>query len=218
MSLRIGLLEIALATMLAATATGGCGSSTTGGSSNTGGQAGSRVETDSGADTAPESGGVGGNAGTDTGPACVPLGNIATVNAGPLWACFQQSCAPSLTACAADCLCNNGIVGALTCVAAGGMQTTCFFAAATALGNNPNAIVLLGCLATAQSCLMTDAGNGGDTGAGGPTRDSGSAGDASSTGNTNDGGVGDANDASPGTTDADDAGSADDSADAGDTG
>jgi multiple sugar transport system ATP-binding protein len=58
MSLRIGLLDIALATMLAATTTGGCGATTTGGSSITGGQAGSPVETDAGAEPAPESGGV----------------------------------------------------------------------------------------------------------------------------------------------------------------
>jgi hypothetical protein len=95
----------------------------------------------------------------DTGATCVPIGvSVATVDAGPVWGCFQRTCALSLGVCAANCLCNNGIAGALACIGTGGQQAACFATALGGLGANPAAIGLLGCLTTAQACIQGDAG------------------------------------------------------------
>lgn len=163
MSLRIAPRESGLVIMVVFV-TAGCGSTTSGRDSNNGGNDASGSIADAAAETAPVSGGAGGDsAGADAGPPpCTPLGiSVATLDAGPLWGCYERLCSTSLSACAADCTCNNGILGALSCIAGGGMQMNCFLSAATSLGGNSNAAALLGCLATGQSCLMgmVDAGN-----------------------------------------------------------
>jgi hypothetical protein len=72
--------------------------------------------------------------------------SVETLDGGALWSCFQQHCATydageSLTACAADCQCNNAVLSALACtVDAGGPSAP---------------------MSAQMSCFMTAAGNGG---------------------------------------------------------
>ncbi len=53
---------------------------------------------------------------------CVALSvTPATVDGGSQWACFQTHCTAAFAACAADCVCNNSLVGALNNIATMGM-------------------------------------------------------------------------------------------------
>jgi hypothetical protein len=55
---------------------------------------------------------------------CVTLSESpATVDGGSQWACFQKTCATVFAACAADCVCNNALVTALSNIATMGMTT-----------------------------------------------------------------------------------------------
>lgn len=105
-------------------------------------------------------------------PLCSPIdASIATVAAGSLWGCYQAACSMQLAACAADCICNDAMLGALRCAADGGSGTACFLAA---IGKNigVSSVVEVG------NCLVMGAGAamcGGDAGtdaAADATRDS----------------------------------------------
>jgi hypothetical protein len=119
------------------------------------------LKTDSGSDTmAVGTGGAGGAGGA----ACTPMGSsAATVNVSPTWTCFEGACSTELTACAADCVCNNAILTALSCVATTGDQRGCFTTAATSGGGGALTVAL--CLATA-SAPGAACGPPGDGGAG----------------------------------------------------
>jgi hypothetical protein len=61
--------------------------------------------------------------------ACVsfPM-SIATVDAGPLFECYQTACASEFSACAADCVCNGAIMTGLQCLLAdAGSAQSCFY-------------------------------------------------------------------------------------------
>jgi hypothetical protein len=84
--------------------------------------------------------------------------NSATINSGPAWTCLEMVCMTSLTACAADCECNNAVLTALECViTAGGagatpaQTTACFTSNLGPLISGPKGSIA-GPLAT---CLMT---------------------------------------------------------------
>jgi hypothetical protein len=70
---------------------------------------------------------------------CVPIDpniDVGTFDSGSsVWSCLQSDtvCGPELVACGADCVCNNAILRALTCVSGGGSNDTCFINAFTAI-------------------------------------------------------------------------------------
>ena len=101
------------------------------------------LKTDAGSDTmAVGTGGAGGGGGAG-GAACTPMGSsVATVNVSPTWTCFEGACSTELTACAADCVCNNAILTALSCVATTGDQVGCFTTAATSGGTGAITVAL----------------------------------------------------------------------------
>jgi len=74
------------------------------------------------------------------------------------WTCLESACGPSLTACAADCTCNNDILGALSCLAPpdGGMLATCFGPVLSS--SNATDIAVLGCLQMHMGACMGDGG------------------------------------------------------------
>ncbi len=141
----------------------------------------SSTPTDSGV-TPPE------DAGTpaDTGTTCTPEfgdASAATIVApdvpgDPSWTCLESACSTSLTACGADCTCNNDILTALTCLAPpdGGALTTCFGPVLSST-NMPD-ITVLTCL-MGQMAMCT--GDGGTTTEAGATPEAG-------TGDAGDGG------------------------------
>ncbi len=71
---------------------------------------------------------------------CTPISDASAatiVTGSPLWDCYEAKCGPSLTACAADCNCNNQVLEALNCVATdGGNSTTCFATVSTNSAND----------------------------------------------------------------------------------
>jgi hypothetical protein len=166
------LLGLSLVSAIAAVAVamGGCGSSSSGspgvgGSSGTGGASASTGTSGTTGTGGSSGGGTGGSA--DAGPACTSMGpNVATINAGPLWACFESACMTQLVACAADCACNNAVIAALQCVPTGGSQMTCFAPVITA---GPTGMAVAICLFTSTSACSAspDAGSDGpeDSGA-----------------------------------------------------
>jgi hypothetical protein len=84
--------------------------------------------------------------------------NVATLMSGPSWTCLEMVCKTSLTACGANCECNNAVLAALECVVmAGGSSATpaqtaaCFTSNIGPLISGPEGSVV-GPLAT---CLMT---------------------------------------------------------------
>jgi hypothetical protein len=93
----------------------------------------------------------------DSGPL---VGSVATVQTGSaVWDCYQAMCTTSLTACAADCACNNGVIQALLCVAAdAGTGTTCF-GMVTGVQMMPN-MDLTTCLVQNAACMNATAGGG----------------------------------------------------------
>jgi hypothetical protein len=130
-----------------------------------------------GTDGSGSSSGAGSSGGDDTGTAadapaapCVPTdaGSVATFDSGSaVWACYQAMCKTSLTACAADCACNNGVFKALQCVATdAGSATTCF-GTVTAVTTSPNSD-LTSCLVSNAACMTATAGDGGPTTDGAP--------------------------------------------------
>jgi hypothetical protein len=85
--------------------------------------------------------------------------NVATINSGPAWTCLEMVCNASLTACAADCVCNNAVLTALGCVISSGgatatpaQTTACFTSNVGPLITDPIEGPIAGPLAT---CLMS---------------------------------------------------------------
>jgi hypothetical protein len=121
------------------------------------------------------SGGGGGTpeAGTDSGddgamgadaPACVPNAmKVSTLDGGASWGCIETACKTELTACAADCDCNNAVLGALSCIQTMGVAATmtCFTTALTPVVTNAAVTPLITCL------------QGHSAGCGGPVVDGG---------------------------------------------
>ncbi len=158
-------------------------------SSSSGGPSGTPGD-DGGSDGASDDGG---------GMTCTPVStlNAATIDAGAGWGCLQTACSASLTACGADCLCNNAIINGLLCVEDAGATSAADQAMALTkcltgtigpiYGTNMAAMNAGTCLSgmgkTACSPPSTDGGEGGttpsDAGDGGNT-----AADASDSGNT----------------------------------
>jgi hypothetical protein len=97
--------------------------------------------------------------------ACVPVdASVETIAVGSQWACFQSACSSQLTACAADCVCNLAIFGALNCSAAGGSATTCFGSVLQSTGGNPAVGGALLCLSmNTSTCSATEGGVEGGT-------------------------------------------------------
>jgi hypothetical protein len=76
----------------------------------------------------------GADAGRDTDDAaaetaCAPSPvDVATVDAGALWGCYQTACASELSGCAADCVCNATVMSGLQCLLDGaGSADSCFY-------------------------------------------------------------------------------------------
>jgi hypothetical protein len=109
-------------------------------------------------------------AGTDA-AACIPLADasVATGDFSPIWTCLEQACSTSLTACAANCECNNAVLTALNCVATdAGTQTACFTNALTPIALTVVPAGQVGvCLpnmgAACGAMVVTDAGTDGST-------------------------------------------------------
>jgi len=101
---------------------------------------------------------------------CTPSGvNVETFDSGSSsWACYQAMCTPSLTACAADCTCDNAILGALLCAADAGASGTmaCFVTAFGNLGSNAAGAMVEGCLvgSAMTACGGTSTPDAGDAG------------------------------------------------------
>jgi len=76
----------------------------------------------------------GGGSDAGTTDACTPSPfDVSTYNpsGSSSWTCIETRCQQELTACAADCDCNNAYVSALPCVQSGGSTTACFSEAVT---------------------------------------------------------------------------------------
>ncbi len=113
----------------------------------------------------PEDTGTGG----DTAASCTPMTtNSETFDSGSdTWAALQVACKTSLTACAANCYCNNAILQALACSApdasaAMGCFTTALTAIATTDSTDENAVGA--CLIANTSPPEAGAGDAGDAG------------------------------------------------------
>jgi hypothetical protein len=115
--------------------------------------------------------------------------NVATINSGPAWTCLEMACSASLTACAADCVCNNAVLTALECVIMkGGASATmaqtiaCFTSNVGPLTTGPEAPIA----GPAATCLMMNSqgcatqGMEGGTDGGSDGGDSATASDATS--------------------------------------
>jgi len=98
---------------------------------------------------------------------CTPISDasVATIMTGSSsWNCLEAMCGPSLTACAADCTCNNDVLTALACTAADGGVDTCFGPIISS--SNPPDTAVLSCLSTnmaACGVAPADAGTDGST-------------------------------------------------------
>jgi hypothetical protein len=101
--------------------------------------------------------------------------SAATIMSGPGWTCLEMVCKTSLTACAADCACNNAVLTALECVVmAGGATATpaqtaaCFTSNLGPLYSGSEAAIagpLAMCLQTmSQGCAMQGMEGGTDGG------------------------------------------------------
>jgi hypothetical protein len=105
--------------------------------------------------------------GSDAAAPCVPLdASAATIVTGsPLWDCYEAMCKTSLTACAAECGCNNDVLNALQCIAAdAGTSTTCFATVSTNSANDTVESTMLQCLVTNAACMNAGMGDGGTEG------------------------------------------------------
>jgi hypothetical protein len=100
--------------------------------------------------------------GSETAAPCTPLdaGSAATLKTGSaVWDCYEAMCKTSLTACAADCACNNGVLAALQCVANdAGTGTSCFMMV-TSVTTPPNSD-LTTCLVQNAQCMNAGMGGG----------------------------------------------------------
>jgi len=119
----------------------------------------------------------GSSGGMDSGKACSPADASAEtiVTGSPAWDCQQVQCKTELTACAADCQCNNDILAALQCLvpdSSVGAQSTCFGPVLSS--SNPPDTMALTCLSAHQSMC-----NGGTDGA--PPADGTAPGDSGGT-------------------------------------
>jgi hypothetical protein len=179
------LVGFAAASILSAGAVGfGCSSSSSSGSTPTdaGGTSDTATTEDGGEDTGTT------DSGSAEAAACTPAPiDVATFDSGsPAWACYQANCATALTACAADCVCNAGIAGALECAADGGASATmtCFVTAFGNLSSDTPGTMVESCVVTNMTgaCAGTPATDGGGDAA--PTTDGGTPADtgASDTG------------------------------------
>ena len=107
----------------------------------------------------------------------------ATIDGGADWACFETKCAAELTACAADCLCNNAFLTALQNIQTMGMSTATV-QLTTATGSDDAGSSVGACLLSFESTcapIVTDGGKGeaGDAPTGdAPSGDSATASDA----------------------------------------
>jgi hypothetical protein len=120
--------------------------------------------TDSPTTTPPEDTGTGTDAAAKP---CVPLdASAATIVTGsPLWDCYEAKCATSLTACAAECGCNDDVLNALQCIAAdAGTSTTCFATVSTNSTSDTVEMTMLNCLLMNNACMNATAGDGGTEG------------------------------------------------------
>jgi hypothetical protein len=178
------LVGLAAASIMGAGAVGfGCSSSSSPAAAQDSGTTEASVEDSSGGD-----GSGGGDAAEEPAVACTPSGvNVATMNFGSsTWSCFQAQCMPSLTMCAADCACDNGILSALQCAADAGAAGTmgCFVTAFGTLTGNTAGTAVETCLVQMMTppsgaCSGAPAGDGGTEGGdAAPVVDSGSAMDA----------------------------------------
>jgi hypothetical protein len=89
--------------------------------------------------------------GAGSGGSCTLTGTLsATIANTPSFACVASSCSPLVTACGADCVCNNTYVTALLCVQSGGATTPCFTAAIGSSPDNANVNSLTTCIQAQQ--------------------------------------------------------------------
>jgi hypothetical protein len=109
--------------------------------------------------------------GTEDAPAtpCTAISDASAatlVTGEPTWPCYESKCTTSLTACAADCNCNNQVLTALNCIASdAGSATTCFMPVSAIL-TKPQSDVIA-CLVANSACMSAKADGG--AGDGGPT-------------------------------------------------
>jgi hypothetical protein len=150
---------------------------------------------EAGVDTGPVSDGTGAvsDGGGDAAMATCEASTMssATIQSGPAWTCLEMVCKTSLTACAADCQCNNAVLAALECVVAAGganatmaQTTVCFTSNLGPLFNGPDAPIAgpVGmCLMTMSQACATQGMEGGTDGA---SSDDGSSDDGSSDGDS----------------------------------
>jgi hypothetical protein len=162
---------------------------------------GGAADAEAGVDTGAVSDGTASDGGGDAAMATCEASTMsaATINSGPAWTCLEMVCSASLTACAADCVCNNAVLTALECVVMNGgasatpaQTTACFTSNVGPLISGPEASIVgpvATCLMTmAQGCATqgmeggTDGGSdGGDSAtASDATGDSATASDATS--------------------------------------
>jgi hypothetical protein len=92
----------------------------------------------------------------------MPIGSamVDQIDAAP-FACYSAACTSSLTACAANCDCNNAIWTAVTCTQGGMSAGTCFAPAIASSNMLVGPVVT--CLGNNAQCMMTDAGEAGTT-------------------------------------------------------
>jgi hypothetical protein len=89
--------------------------------------------------------------GAGSGGSCTLMGTLSASLANtPSFACAASSCSPLVTACGADCVCNNTYVTALLCVQSGGATTACFTAAIGASPDNADVNSLTTCIQAQQ--------------------------------------------------------------------
>jgi hypothetical protein len=122
--------------------------------------------------------------GTEDAPAtpCTPVSDASAatiVTGSPSWDCYESKCTTSLTACGADCECNNAILTALNCIAMdAGTTTACFGPVSSSA--EPATTAVLTCLLANSTCMSAtgDGGTGdGGTAEAGPTEAGADAGD-----------------------------------------
>jgi|SRR5581483_6825085 len=146
-----------------------------------------------------------GSTATDDGggdAACVKNAmSIATLDGGSMWGCVQTTCdSMGLSACAADCVCNNAIVASLACIQAKGATITgsqtmaCF---TTNLGGVATETAVAGFIPCLTKAGMSCAGIGVEGGTEGGSGDAGDGG-GSTTSDAGDGGGSTTSDASDG--------------------
>jgi hypothetical protein len=93
--------------------------------------------------------------------------SVATLDGGATWGCIQAACdSMGLSACAADCVCNNAILSALACVQTMGAANTmsCFTTALTAAESDTAVQGLLSCLEAKSASCGGPAIDGGEAG------------------------------------------------------